>query len=74
MDVDQENMRAMKSGEEEEEHREDVRKLVKMMQKEDEEQEEQRGRMAPNMVFGGSPPGHVGPRKERDRRDEMGRL
>ena len=56
MDEDQDNMRAMKSGEEEEEDREDVRKLVETMQKEDEEQEEQRGRVAPNMGAGGSHP------------------
>ena len=44
----QENMRAMKSEEEEENHR-DVRKLVETMQKKEEEQEEQRDRVAPNM-------------------------
>ena len=43
-----------------------------MMQQEDEEQEEQRGRVAPNMGAGGSHQSHVGPRKERDQRDEMG--
>ena len=50
-----------------------MRKLVEMMQKEEEKQEEQRGRVAPNM--GGwwlTPPGHVGPRKVRDQKDEMG--
>ena len=56
MDEIQENTRVMKSEEKEEDHREDVRKLVEMMQKEDEEQEEQRGRVAPNMVAGGSHP------------------
>ena len=55
-----------------ENNREDVRKLVEMMQKEKEDQEGQRGRVAPNMGAGGSYPGHVGPRKERDARDEMG--
>ena len=73
MDEIQENTRAMKSEEEEEDHRENVRKLVEMMQKEDEEQGEQRDRVAPDMGTGGShSPGHVGPRKERDQRDEMG--
>ena len=72
MDDIQENTRAMKSEKEEENHRGDVRKLVEIMQKEDEEQEEQRDRVAPNMGASGSHPGHVGPRKERDQRDEMG--
>ena len=53
MDEDQENMRAMKSEEEEEDHREDVR--GEMVQKEDEEQEEQRGRVTPDIGAGGTP-------------------
>ena len=72
MDEDQDNMRAMKSGQEEEEHREDVRKLVETMQKEDEEQEEQRGRVAPNMGAGGSHTQAMSVPKRRDTRDEMG--
>ena len=44
MDEDQENVRAMKSKEEEESHKEDVRKLVEMMQKEEAEQEQQGGK------------------------------
>ena len=54
VDEDQENMRAMKSEEEEENHKEDVRKFVEMIQKEGKEQEEQRDRVAPNMGAGGS--------------------
>ena len=52
-----------------ENHRKDVRKLVEMMQKEEEKQEEQLGRVAPNMgSWWLTPPGHVGPRKERETR------
>ena len=43
----------------------DPEEKCEMTQKEEEEQEEQRGRVAPNM-------GAVGPRRERNARDEMG--
>ena len=55
MDEDQENVRAMKS-DEEEDHKKDARKLVEMVQKEKAEQEGQWGRVAPDMGAGGSHP------------------
>ena len=70
MDEMQQNIRAMKSEEEEEDHGEDVRKLVEMIQKEEEEQKEQRGRIAPNMGAGGSHPQAMSVPERR----EMGRL
>ena len=60
-----ENMRAMKSEEEEENHREDVRKLVEMMQKEKSSGAEWRWWL--------TPAGHVGPER-RGNEAEMGRL
>ena len=72
-DEDQGNTGAIRSEEEEENHREDVRKLVEMMQKKEDAQEGQRDRMAPNIGdWWLTPPCHVGPRNERDQRDEMG--
>ena len=54
IDEDQENMKAMKSEEEEEDHREDVRKLLEMMQKETRNRKSSGTEWAPNMGAGGS--------------------
>ena len=72
MDEVQENIGATKSEVEEENHREDVRTLVEMMQKEEENWEEQRGRVAPNMVAGGSHLQAMSVPERRDARNEMG--
>ena len=69
MDEDQENVRAMKS-DEEEDHKKDARKLVEMVQKEKAEQEGQWGRVAPDMGAGGSHPRQRRTHKKEGRRNE----
>ena len=69
-DEDQDNKRTMRDEREEEEYRWDARrKVVRMMKREEDQEadeEDEQSRVAPNM--GGrwlTPPGHVGPWKQR---------